>query len=74
MLDVGCSMLDARCWILDAGYRQRRLSHWRPDLVLLRTLILHDIVFLSEILNEDLLCGKGSQEQCFACYLRLVVM
>jgi hypothetical protein len=32
MLDAGCSMLDARCWMF--------------DLVLLRTLILHDIVFL----------------------------
>ena len=41
-------MLDVRCWLI--------------DLVLLRTLILHDIVFLYEIPNEDLPCGKDSRE------------
>ncbi len=48
-------MLDACCWMLDAGCS-------RLDLVLLRLLILHDIVFLSEILDEDLVCGKGLWE------------
>ena len=47
--------------MLDAG-------DWRLDLVLLRTMILHDIVFLSEIINEDLLWGKDWREQCSAYY------